>query len=616
MSLIYIKNLTKSFGDHVVLDNVTMSIEPGEKIAFVAPNGAGKSTLMKIILGVMEYDEGEITYDPYMRIGYMAQSPRLDYETVGEVIFDSQNTKLALLKSYREDMDDMTPAEQMKLKDEMDIHDVWGYEKNLNIILESCKIPALDSKFIPLSGGQKQRVMLAAALLDEPDLLCLDEPTNHMDIEILSWLESYLNKAKTALLMITHDRYFQDEICTSVLEIDENTIFKYNGNYTEYIRQKTEREDMDNKSILKARSLLRKEEEWMRSSARARQSKSRKRKEDYYVLKELAKQKVKMTLEFNMKPMRLGGKILEVHDLNKSYGDKKIVNDFTYRFTQGQKIGLVGPNGAGKSTLLELIMQNIPKDSGKIETGKTVTFGYFSQHIPEFDPNLKAIDVIKQHSDAFLQATTTRIPISKMMEQFMFSGREQHTQIRFLSGGQRRRLFLMTVLLANPNFLILDEPTNDLDTMTLEVMEKFLNAYEGNLLVVSHDRYFMNKVVDMLFVFEPGGSITAFDGDYDQYFKTYSQKSKTPRNQVVISSAETSSVQPPQITLSKSEKKQMRKLERDIEKIEAKKTALITQLSEPGLNYLIIQQLSVQIQEFVDKITEKTETWSKLADKS
>lgn len=600
MSYIIIENLSKSFAEKPLFEDINFTIEPGEKIALVAPNGAGKTTLFKILLGYDDVFDGIITYDPNIKVGYLAQDIDLESSlSVWDYLKASKNKKMEVYVKYKKELGISIKVSD-EIKDQMDLYHLWDYEEKINEMIRKFRLNNTDIEH--LSGGQKKRLMLVRMILDEPDLLFLDEPTNHLDHEMLEFLENYLKKSKQSVFIVSHDRFFLDQVVDEVMEIDQHKIFRYNGDYTSFVRRKKERIEKENSEIEKARSVLRREQEWMDQGSRARETKSKKRIEDFEKLKIVAKRKIVKTMEFSSQPQRIGDTILEVTNLTKSFPDKVIVEDFNYTFRKEQKIGIVGPNGVGKTTFLNLLTEDIDRDSGKIKTGETITIGYFKQQTEEFDPNMRVIDIVRQRSTKFVDAKGKLIPLTKLLENFMFTPREQHQEYRFLSGGQKRRLTLLVTLVKNPNFLILDEPTNDLDIMTLHCLEDFLLKFKGCVLVVSHDRYFMDSVVDEMFVFEGSGHIRPFLGNYSNY------RSGIEKDMALSSKRFKKTITKKDIRIERLKRDTLFK---EIEQLEARKVEILKLFSEPH-DYLRAKDWKEDLSDLEDKIKKKEEEWMNL----
>ncbi len=519
MSCFIVEHLSKSYTEKPLFTDISFTIEEGQKIALVGPNGTGKTTLFRILLGKDEIFFGSIDRDPNISIGYLSQHIDLEHcTTLWEFLYKAESKKMKIWLEYKEVMkkgEKVSPD----LKTEMDLHGLWSYEDNIKQMIQTFELQENDLEHY--SGGQKKRLMLLRLLLDEPDLMLLDEPTNHLDHDMLEYLENYFKTSSQTLVIISHDRYFLDQVADTVFELDKQQLFVYKGNYSSFTAKKHQRIIEENKAIERARALLRQEEAWMMQGAKARETKAQYRVDRYHELKAVAVKKITQELEFHTVEQRIGSKILELKNLSKSFGENKIVEDFTFSFQKGQKIGIVGSNGVGKTSFLRLLMKELEPDSGYVTRGKTITFGYFRQQTEHFDEDKTVLEIAREYGSDYLMYQKKSVPLSKLLEQFLFPPRIQHQKLRTLSGGQMKRLTLLTILLQNPNFLILDEPTNDLDIMTLQVLEDFLLKFQGCVLVVSHDRYFMDRVVDELFVFEGNGVIQPMLGNYSDYKNKY-----------------------------------------------------------------------------------------------
>ena len=519
ISYLQVDNLSKRFGEQLLFEHISFGVGKGQKVALIAKNGMGKSTLLRIIAGKDSAETGTVIFRNDISIGILEQDPLLEPEnTVFEEVFNSEAPILTLIKNYENAVEHNDTAALEHLIPEMDAHSAWDYETTIKQILSELKVGFYDRKISQLSGGQKKRVGLAKVLISNPEFLILDEPTNHLDIEMTEWLEEYLGKSNSTLLMVTHDRYFLDRVCNQIIEIDEFGLFSYSGNYAYYLEKREERIANHNAAVDKARNLLRTEQEWMRRMPQARGHKAQYRIDNFYKLKETASQTVtEKKMELDIKGQRLGKKILELEHVNKSYDGLCLLKDFSYKFVRGEKIGIVGKNGVGKSTFLNIITQNIEPDSGSISIGETVVYGYYKQSGITFKENDRVIDIVKNISERIDLGNGRIMSASQFLEYFMFTDKQQYSLVEKLSGGERRRLYLLTVLMSNPNFLILDEPTNDLDIVTLNVLEEYLKSFKGCLLIVSHDRFFTDKVVDRIFAFEGNGIVKDFPSNYTIY---------------------------------------------------------------------------------------------------
>jgi ATP-binding cassette subfamily F protein uup len=520
MNYITVENVTRAFADKVLFKNLSIGINQGQKIGFVAKNGYGKSSLLNIITRAEEPDSGNVSYRTDLRMAFLSQEPNLNPDmTIEEVILDSDVPTMKIIADYEHSMANPEDADLMqKALDAMDAANAWDFETKYRQILSKLKLDDLTQKVGKLSGGQKKRIAMAMVLLSDPQLLILDEPTNHLDLEMIEWLEAYFKQEDYTILMVTHDRYFLDRVCNEIIELDQGELYTYKGNYSYYVEKKQERLDVEQTNQEKAQQLFKKELTWMRRQPKARRTKSKSRIDDFYQIKEAASNRRKdhqVELEINMQ--RLGTKVVELHRISKSFGDNHLIKDFSYNFLRGERLGIIGKNGTGKSTFLNMITGDLDPDVGKVVLGETLKIGYYTQGGIEAKPGMKVIDVVKQYGEFIPLNKGKIISASQLLERFLFDNKKKHDFVEKLSGGEKKRLYLCTVLIQNPNFLILDEPTNDLDIPTLNVLENFLMDFPGCIIVVSHDRYFMDKIVDHLFVFNQSGTITDFPGNYSDF---------------------------------------------------------------------------------------------------
>jgi ABC transport system ATP-binding/permease protein len=635
--------ISKSFGDKWLFKNITFGISQGQKIAMVGANGAGKSTLLRVLTGEIAPDEGEVSIRKEIIPGFLTQQPSVpDEVTVKEVLFDSSNEKAAAVKAYEECLiDPETSADTMQAAlEKMEVLKAWDYESKVKEIIGRLGVPDLNRTFGKLSGGQRKRIFLAQVLLREPDLLIMDEPTNHLDIEAIEWLEGYLSAQQITLIMVTHDRYFLDNVANQIVELDRGNLYIYNGNYAYFLEKKSEREEIKKAEVTKARNLLKKELEWMRRQPKARGTKAKYRIEAFHELKEKASQNLKKDkLELDIQETRQGGKILELHHLKKSFPDLTLIRDFSYVFKKGDRIGVVGKNGVGKSTFLGLLTGKIAQDSGKIIPGQTTKIGYFTQEAENLNENNRVIDEVKEIAEFITLSDGAQISASKFLEMFLFPPTMQYNPIHKLSGGEKKRLQLLKVLVANPNFLILDEPTNDLDIDTLNVLEEFLVKFSGCLLLVSHDRYFMDHLVDHLFVFEGEGNIRDYNGNYSDYREEQEElalakeareareakeakEAKLPHSPAQPSLAMTApSQESPKSTEGKpklnfKEKTELEKLDKEIPKLEKRKEELALAMQQAGDDHEKLLALAAESQQLVEQLEEKTMRWLELSERA
>lgn len=617
ISYLQIENLSKSYGDKVLFTDINFGVLQGQKIALIAKNGTGKTSLLNIIAGKDSQDSGDITFRKDIKLGYLEQIPEMDENnTVINELFNSTDPVLSVIRDYEKMVESGQEDGMTEILEKMDLHKAWDYEVKVKQILSKLKITNFDQPISQLSGGQKKRVGMAKVLITDPDFLILDEPTNHLDLEMIEWLEEYLKKSKGTLLMVTHDRYFLDRVCNEIIEMDSNSIHSYKGNYTYYLEKREERILNQNAEAGKAKSLLKTEQEWMRRMPQARATKAKSRIDAFYELKKKAQQGYREDkMDIDIKSARLGKKILEFDNLYKSFGDLKILEDFSYKFQRGEKIGIIGKNGTGKSTFLNIITQNIEADSGNIEIGETVVYGYYKQDGIKINENQKIIEVIKEIAESIDLGNGKEMSASQFLEYFLFPTKTQYNLVSKLSGGEKRRLYLMTVLMKNPNFLILDEPTNDLDIMTLNVLEDYLMNFKGCLIIVSHDRYFMDKVVEHMFVFEGQGKIRNFPGNYTIYRDTQAeeeQKQKQVEKPVKVKKEKPKSTT--KTKMSFNEKREFEQLEKDMESLNEEKEELETAMSSGTLSNDDLMTKSGRIQEVIDLIDEKEMRWLELSE--
>ncbi len=628
MTYLSTDKLSKSYGETPLFSGLSFGISKGDKTALIAPNGTGKSTLLKILAGREVPDSGEVMVRSGIRIGYLEQEPELDLSlTIREWITRGQNKIVQLIQQYEEaaqkQADDFNPETQKAFEQAsaaMDAAGAWDYEQRMEQILGVLNIHGLEQQIATLSGGERKRVALAAALLGNPDLLILDEPTNHLDVDMIEWLEATLAKSNMTLLMVTHDRYFLDRVCDHILELDDGILYHHKGNYQYYLEKKAERQEVEKTQAAKAGQLMKKELEWMRRGPKARTTKSKSRIQAFYETKEKAEayqEEDDIRLEAGM--ARLGSKILELRDVNKSYGELVILDDFSYSFTKGERIGIIGPNGAGKSTFLKIITGEEPVDSGEVIKGETIVFGHYRQKGLEMDESMRVIEVIKEVAEVITLADGSRISASQFLEHFLFPPKMQYTPVEKLSGGEKRRLGLMMTLMGNPNFLILDEPTNDLDLITLQKLEEFLLNFGGCLILVSHDRFFMDKLTDHYFVFEGDGVIRDHHGTYNEYreLKDAEEQARKKERQPdeKKTTAKPEQKQTKKAKLSFSEKKELKKLEKEIAAIEEKKDRIEKEMNSGVLDYLELEEKSKQFKEIEEELDIITMRWFELEEK-
>ena len=613
MNYLSVENISKSYGERILFEDISFGINKDQKVAFVAKNGSGKTSILNIIAGLDIPDSGQVVCRKGISIAYLAQKDEIDPKlTIEETIFATDNKILSIVNQYESALKNPEDADAYQAAFElMEQYNAWDFETQYRQILSKLKLEDLTLKVGALSGGQRKRLALAIVLINKPDLLILDEPTNHLDLEMIEWLEAFFAKEKITLFMVTHDRYFLERVCNEILELDQGKIYKYKGNYSYYLQNKEERLALEATNLGKAKSLFKKELEWMRKQPKARTTKSKSRIDDFYQIKEKAHQRRKdhqVQLEINME--RLGSKILELHKVSKSFGDKKILERFDYVFKRGERVGIIGKNGTGKSSFLNIITQKAPLDGGKVILGETVKYGYYTQAGIEIKEGQKVIEVVKEFGEFIPLSKGRKISASQLLERFLFDKKKQYDFVEKLSGGEQKRLYLCAVLIQNPNFLILDEPTNDLDVVTLNVLENFLLDYPGNLLVVSHDRYFMDKIVDALFVFRGEGVVENFPGNYSD-FRAYDVSApKEIKNEKTIEKIEKKN---PKNALSYNEKREFGSLETDIEKLQRKKATIEAQFLNVEIEADDIEKKSQELQEIISNIEQKEERWFELS---
>nr|WP_262917149.1 ABC-F family ATP-binding cassette domain-containing protein [Subsaxibacter sp. CAU 1640] len=612
-----VENISKSYGELQLFKDLSFSIHKDDKIAFVAKNGSGKTSILNILSGDDVPDDGQVIIRNGLRLSFLPQSPDFEEElSIEQTIFNSDLPILKVIENYEKAL--LHPEDQeayQKAFEQMDIQNAWDFEVQYKQILFQLKLENLDQKIKTMSGGQKKRLALAKALINNPDLLILDEPTNHLDLEMIEWLESYFAKSQLTLFMVTHDRYFLERVCNEIIELDHGKLYSYKGNYSYYLENKEARIANETVETGKAKQLYKKELEWMRRQPKARTTKSKSRIDDFHVIKEKAHQRRKdhqVQLELNME--RLGSKIVEFHNVSKSFGEKTILNKFEYVFKRGERIGIIGKNGTGKSTFLNMLTKNLTPDSGKIVIGDTVKFGYYTQSGIEVKPGQKVIEVIKEFGEFIPLTKGRQISAGQLLERFLFDRKKQYDYVEKLSGGEQKRLYLCTVLIQNPNFLILDEPTNDLDIVTLNVLEEFLLDFPGCLLVVSHDRYFMDKIVDHLFVFKGEGEVEDFPGNYTDY-RDYEASVPSLESSKTENTESASIKQNEASKLSYNEQKELKSLESKIRSLELDKKAMEAKFNDTSLSQEQINKLSEELQIILDDIATKESRWFELSEK-
>lgn len=614
MNYLSVENISKSYGERILFKDISFGINKDQKIAFVAKNGTGKTSILNIIAGLDSPDSGQIVSRKNISIAYLAQKDNLDNNlTIEESVFNTDNKILSVISQYEKALKNPENEEAyQKAFELMEQFNAWDFETQYKQILSKLKLDDVSQKVASLSGGQKKRLSLAIVLIHKPDLLILDEPTNHLDLEMIEWLEDFFAKEKITLFMVTHDRYFLERVCDEILELDEGKIYKYKGNYSYYLEKKEERLQIEQTTVQKDKKLYKKELDWMRRQPKARTTKSKSRIDDFFEIKQRAHQRRKdhkVQLEINME--RLGSKILELHKLQKSFDNKVILDGFDYVFKRGERIGVIGKNGTGKSSFLNIITQKIPVDGGKVVVGETIKFGYYTQKGIIIKEGQKVIEVVKEFGEFIPLTKGRKISASQLLERFLFDKKKQYDFVEKLSGGEQKRLYLCAVLIQNPNFLILDEPTNDLDVITLNVLENFLLDYPGNLLVVSHDRYFMDKIVDSLFVFRGEGVVENFPGNYSD-FRAYDNSNPYVAENTKIEVKEDKN-KSTKSALSYNEKREFGSLEIEIERLQNQKTRIEKQFLNVEIAPEDIPKKSQELEEIIKNIEEKEERWFELS---
>ena len=620
MNYLSVENISKSYGERLLFKNISFGINSGQKIGFIAKNGTGKTSLLNILSGEDTPDTGNVIYRKHLKVSFLSQDPNLDPAlSVEETIFSSDNPILKIIEAYEHAIENPNDSEAYQAAfDNMEVHHAWDFETRYKQILFKLKLEDLSQKVSNLSGGQKKRLALANALLTQPDLLVMDEPTNHLDLEMIEWLEALFAKENFTLFMVTHDRYFLERVCNEIVELDEGNLYSYKGNYSYYLEKREARIETETTETGKAKQLYKKELDWMRRQPKARTTKSKSRIDDFHEIKDRAHQRRndhEVQLELNME--RLGTKVVELHKISKAYDDKKLFQKFEYNFIQGERIGIIGKNGTGKSSFLNIMTGSLKPDNGKVVIGDTVKFGYYTQKGMHIKEGQKVIDVIREFGDYIPLKKGKQISAGQLLERFLFDRKKQYDFVDKLSGGELKRLYLCTVLIRNPNFLILDEPTNDLDIVTLNVLENFLMDFPGCLVVVSHDRYFMDKIVDHLFVFRGDGIIQDFLGNYSD-FRTYEDSSvKTKKLEATDEPKPKNDwkANNDKAKLSYNEQKEYGKIEKEIAKLEKEREALQNKFATENWDGAEINKQSKKLQDIIDKVDQKTERYFELLEK-
>jgi len=613
-----VEKLSRSYGEKILFRDISFVINRQQKVALIAKNGTGKTTLLNIIAGIEPADGGTVAVFNDISIQYLKQEPELnEMNTVFGEVYSTSNEILKAILDYEHVIIGENKQEIQYVMERMDALNAWEYETRIKQILTKLKLPEFDQSIKELSGGQKKRIALAKILISEPDFLILDEPTNHLDVDMIEWLEEYLSLPKITLLMVTHDRYFLDRVCNEIIELDNNNLYRYRGNYSYFLEKQEERIENFNKETEKARNLLRTEREWMRRMPKARTTKSKSRIESYFEIKDKAEQKLQEhKITINIANPRIGKKILELHDVSFRWDQQPILDGFTFTFKRNEKIGIVGNNGSGKSTFLDIIAGSLKPSKGRVETGGTIQFGYYRQQGIAFDEQTKVIDVVKEIADVVKMGNGETVSAGAFLNYFMFPYPSHHQPVYKLSGGEKRRLYLVTILMRAPNFLILDEPTNDLDILTLNVLEEYLVSFQGCILVVTHDRYFLDKIVDHLFLFEGEGKVKDFPGNYTryrEYVDKVRQQEKLKARTVAVKNEVQKIIDPARMSFKK--KKELEQIEKAINEMEIEKSRIEEELHSGLLSLQELNQRSERFAKLLTEIEEKSERWFELAEK-
>lgn len=627
MNYLTLENVTKRYGEKLLFEDLTLHINKGEKVALVAKNGSGKSTLLQVIAGQegVAGENARVYLHRDIRIGFLDQDPDFyGKDTVLEAVFDLENRMIEAIKEYEAAM--LHPEQQERLQraiTRMDDLKAWDFESRIKEVLFKLDIQDLEQKVSTLSGGQRKRLALARLIIDEPDFLILDEPTNHLDLEMIEWLEEYLQHPGLTLFMVTHDRYFLDRVCNNIVELENGQLFIHRGNYSHFLESKAIREEVEARTLERNKKLYTRELEWIRRMPKARGTKAKARVDQFENLKDkVSGKRLQEEVQMDIKGNRLGGKILELHNVGKAFGEKKIIENFDYKFKKNERVGIVGPNGSGKTTFLKMLTREVRPDTGKVVVGGTVSFGYFTQSGIQLKDDMRVIDVVRDVAEYIPLAKGQKLTAPALLERFLFSRAQQQVYVSQLSGGERRRLYLLTILMRNPNFLILDEPTNDLDIITLNVLEDFLLDFPGCLVIVSHDRYFMDKIVDHLFIFEGQGHVRDFNGKYTEYREVRRKEEQQRRQEEAAlrenakPAAKRSENKSSENTLSYEQRKELKRLEKEISKLEWKKEEITQRFNDPELSPDQIQELSIELGELKKQIEEKEERWMELAEQA
>ncbi|MDG5798831.1 ABC-F family ATP-binding cassette domain-containing protein [Marinilabiliaceae bacterium ANBcel2] len=616
-NILSVEKLTHRWGEIDLFNEISFGLSEGDKAALIARNGTGKTTLLDIIAGKTSPNAGDIVIRKGIEVAYLNQNPQFDSgKNVIDAVLDSASEISDTVKKYQAALYSNNQQELNRLVASMDRLNAWDFEERVKQILSRLKIEDYNKSAEVLSGGEAKRVALAAALINKPDFLILDEPTNHLDLDMVEWLEEYLKRDRATLLMVTHDRFFLDKVCNVIYELDDQTIYRYQGNYSYFIEKREERRQSANAEVEKARNLMRKEQEWMNKTPQARSTKAKYRIDAFYDLKERASRQIEeKDLNLDIKSHRLGKKVVNLHNVSKGFAGKQLIDNFSYKFSPGEKVGIIGKNGTGKSTLLNIITGSLKPETGVLERGETVVFGYYRQEGIKLDENKRVIEVISDLAEVISAVDGTQMSASRYLRYFLFPDEMHYLYVNKLSGGEKKRLYLMTVLMRNPNFLILDEPTNDLDIFTLNVLEEYLQNFKGCVVIVSHDRFFLDKVVDKVFAFESGGKLKDFPGNYSQYAQHTKQKIKEKnREKGKKSVVKKRQVKERPRKKSFNEKKEFEQIEKDIEKLEQEKAELENSLSSGSLSGEELNEVSLKLGEILKELDSKEERWLNLSE--
>ncbi len=627
MNYLSVEGLSKAFGIHSIFQDLTFGIDKGDKVAFVAKNGGGKTTLLKILAGDGEEDEGRIVYRKGITVEYLDQEENLTSDfSIYEEVLKTETDEIKAIKRYQKSLENPEDQDEYeKAFEQMNITNAWDYEVRVNTVLSQLKLEDKDKPISELSGGEKKRVALAKVLINAPDIMILDEPTNHLDLDMIEWLEEFLSRAQTTIIMVTHDRYFLEVICNTIFELEDQTIYKYEGNFSYYLEQKAKRQEILKATIGKAKNLMKTELEWIRRQPKARGTKAKARVDAFQDLKAVATQKVrKDEMEIRIMMNRLGSKIVELHKVGKSYGELKLINDFSYVFKRGEKVGIVGANGSGKSTILNMITGSVEPSKGKIIVGDTVVMAYYHQDGMQFRGDQKVIEIIRDIADFIPMTKGKKLSAAQLLERFLFPRDMHFNFVEKLSGGEKKRLYLLTILMENPNFLILDEPTNDLDIFTLGVLEDYLLEFEGCLLIVSHDRYFIDKLVDHTFYLRGDGEIKDIIGNYTTYRDYLIDESKSVKNEQKKSDGQLpdgrqaakagKQTRREKTKLSYKEKQEFDSLEGDIEALTKQRLEITDLLNSGSLNSDKANEMAIRLSEISVEIDFKESRWLELSE--